>query len=234
MSHIAAVAGDPFNLEAMACAERYRAFLLGLVMARLDGGGEALDFGAGHGNFAQLLAGRGVAVTCVEPNLAFHDAIRRKGLGAAADLDAIAPESRGFVYSLNVLEHIDDDVAALREIKAVMRLGGRLFLYVPAFQCLYGPMDAHVGHVRRYSRRELEAKVRAAGFRVEDVRYADSLGFIASLFLKYRKGERGGQLSPGMVGFYDRFLFPVSRALDVVCGRWFGKNLMVTARKDGP
>ena len=71
----------------------------------------------------------------------------------------------------------------MRELYRVLQPGGRLLVYVPAFQVLHGPMDTAVGHYRRYTQASLIEKVRAAGFTVERSAYADSLGFVASYFI---------------------------------------------------
>jgi hypothetical protein len=90
-------------------------------------------------------------------------------------------------------------------------------------------MDANVGHVRRYSRDTLVRNVTAAGFEVEAVEYVDSIGFFATLAFKMT--DRGsGDVNPRMLRFYDRIIFPVSRALDRIVYRWFGKNLLLVAR----
>jgi hypothetical protein len=90
-------------------------------------------------------------------------------------------------------------------------------------------MDAKVGHVRRYTRTTLLASLTAAGFTVDDVRYADSLGFLAALAFKLL-ARGSGELDRRAVRLYDRLVFPLSRALDVLTHRWFGKNLVLLAR----
>jgi hypothetical protein len=131
---------------------------------------------------------------------------------------------------LNVLEHIDDDEAALRSLHAKLTDRGKLLIYVPAFQLLYTSMDAKVGHVRRYTRGMLMARVSAAGFQIERVAYADSIGFLATLTFKII-GNKNGDVSLAALKLYDRAIFPLSRALDLVARRWFGKNLLLIASK---
>ena len=127
-----------------------------------------------------------------------------------------------------MLEHIEDDLAALVELGRCLKSDGRLLLYVPAFDLLYSPMDARVGHFRRYRRRSLAEKLEQAGFRVDVARYADSLGFFATLVYK-AVGDASGALDPRAVRTYDRWLFPLSRLLDRALGGLVGKNLLVVA-----
>ena len=82
------------------------------------------------------------------------------------------------VCAFEVLEHIDDDKGALAEWVPFVRPGGHLVLSVPAFQERFGAMDAHAGHFRRYSPRELEARLVEAGLdEVEITVYAWPLGY---------------------------------------------------------
>jgi SAM-dependent methyltransferase len=73
------------------------------------------------------------------------------------------------VVCLNVLEHIEDDLAGLRNIHSVLQPGGRAIVLVPHDQKIYGTLDAALGHYRRYSEPELREKMQATGFRVQDV-----------------------------------------------------------------
>ena len=114
------------------------------------------------------------------------------------------------------------------EVYSRLKPGGVFYVYVPAFQVLFSSMDRKVGHFRRYTKGSLLPRLRSAGFEVRRARYADSLGFAASLAFKWFGNDRG-DLSPGGLTLYDRAVFPVSRALDLVCGPFFGKNLAVTA-----
>ena len=153
------------------------------------------------------------------------------GLRAHGDIAEIPDAGIDFAYSLNVLEHIDDDVAAIRALARTLRPGGRLLIYVPAFPLLYTSMDRKVGHVRRYRQRDLRTKVAAAGLTVTKAQYVDSLGFLATL--AYRMlGSDTGDIDRNALRTYDRYVFPVSRAADGVLRYVLGKNALVIARRD--
>ena len=218
------------NLEVMAEAVNYNAFLHAQVAARARPGDRILDFGAGIGTFARELVRHGHAVACLEPDPAQAQRLAADGLPVVADLAELPDASLDYVYTLNVLEHIDDDGAAARGIAAKLKPGGRLLVYVPAFQVLYSSMDRKVGHVRRYRREGLAGVVRNAGMGNVAARYVDSLGFLAAL--AYRVvGSDDGTIDRRALRTYDRFVFPVSRLLDRLVGRWFGKNVLLTAEK---
>jgi SAM-dependent methyltransferase len=220
------------NLEVMAEAVNYNAFLHAQVAARARPGDAILDFGAGIGTFARELVRRGHAVACVEPDHAQAQRLAAEGLRVVEGLDQLADASLDYAYTLNVLEHIEDDAAAVRGIAAKLRPGGRLLVYVPAFQVLYSSMDRKVGHVRRYRRDGLADVVRDAGLGNVVARYVDSLGFLAAL--AYRVvGNDDGTIDRRALRTYDRYVFPASRVLDRLVGRWFGKNVLLTAEKPG-
>ena len=75
------------------------------------------------------------------------------------------------IVCMNVLEHIEDDAATLRDFAQVLQPGGHLVLLVPAMKSLYGSMDRYLGHYRRYAMEELRAAVSNAGFDIETIRF---------------------------------------------------------------
>lgn len=142
-----------------------------------------LEIGCGQGAFGTRLAGSKkyvgvepdeasfrVARSRIEPRggQVIHGTHRAVPAGAAYDV----------VCFFEVLEHIDDDQAALAEWVKLVRPGGHIVMSVPAFQERFGPMDEHAGHFRRYSPDELASRLHEAG--LEDVRitvYGWPLGY---------------------------------------------------------
>jgi len=217
------------NLEAMKQATRYNRFLLDLIRGNATGA-RVLDHGAGAGTFAIPINQGELSVLCMEPDEQLRQALVAAGLDAVASLEDVPDSSVDYVYTLNVLEHIQDDQDAIANLFRCLKPGGRLLVYVPAFQLLYSSMDDHVGHFRRYRRGTLVTSLRQAGFEVDRARYVDSLGFFATLVYKLI-GNRSGTVSPGSVAFYDSLIFPLSRLLDVLSFGAFGKNLLVLTTK---
>jgi len=218
------------NLVAMREAHRYNAFLADLITRHAPAGGKWLDFGAGGGQFAIPLKRSGHHIVAVEVDAGLAQGIRSHGIPTFTSLDDVEDASFDFIYTLNVLEHISDDGAALRQLHRKLRPGGKLLVYVPAFQVLYSSMDTLVGHYRRYNKGGLRRVVQQAGFDVEHGAYADSIGYVASLAYRWLPG-RDGTITPGAVALYDRWIFPFSRALDAVASPWLGKNVYLVARK---
>ena len=108
-----------------------------------------------------------------------------------------------------------------------------MFLYLPAKMLLWSKLDEGVVPYRRYEYAEIKEKCAGVGLEVEVIHFAGRLGLFASLMMKvvgYTK--TGGIGSVACLKFYDRWLFPLSKALDWLgLKHLFGKNLVVVARR---
>src|SRR6185295_18341145 len=126
-----------------------------------------LDVGCGTGANLLMLSEYGEAegVDVSEDALAFCRArgLDKVKLGAAEELP-FADGTFDLVTGLDVVEHLDDDLAGLKEMRRVLRPGGRILLFVPAFMFLWGVQDDVSHHRRRYTRSGVEQVIRAAGF----------------------------------------------------------------------
>lgn len=218
------------NLEVMRLAHNYNAFLINQVRKAARGAQTALDFGAGLGAFAIKVRDAGLQVDTVETDPDLKAELVAHGFEVFSSTAGLDGEKYDFIYSLNVLEHIEDDFDVFLELSRISMVGGSVYIYVPALKILWSSMDDKVKHFRRYTRGELEGKMRRAGFVIERSRYCDAIGFFATLAFKL-VGSRGGDLNPIAIKIFDGFLFPLNRILDVICGPFFGKNVYVVARK---
>lgn len=219
------------NLEVMREAHKYNRFLRVLIREHAGSAKTALDFGAGIGTFSNSVELPPQQIHCVEPDVASQGHLSVKNFRAHSDIKEVEDCSIDYVFSLNVLEHIEDDAAAMNELYRVIKPGGRLLIYVPAFMALYTSMDSHVGHHRRYRLSGLKKLVSKAGFEIEKSAYFDALGFFATLVFKLFDKPEPAPLSPKMVGLYDRYAFPLSRLLSIPCAKILGKNAYVVAQR---
>lgn len=221
------------NLEIMRNAPRYNRALCDLVRRyRPEDTRVALDFGAGIGTFSHCPGEDAVSMVCVEPDPDQRRTLAEAGLQPAASLDEIGDNEIDYAFSLNVLEHIEDDFGACADLHRVLRPGGHLFIYVPAFPSLFTSMDEKVGHFRRYTRRSLREPLTAAGFTITKSAYYDFIGYFATLALKWANSSKDdGTLNPKQVRFYDSWVFPASRLLSPAFAGIAGKNLFVVATK---
>ncbi|MEO7774541.1 MAG: methyltransferase domain-containing protein [Steroidobacteraceae bacterium] len=218
------------NLEAMRDAHNYNAWLRNLVTTRAKKSDHIVDFGAGCGTFAAMLAGLGYDITCIEPDEPLRAEITRAGLKSFSSAEGLQPDSIDFVYTYNVLEHIENDNAQVKALASILKPGGSLLIFVPAFEGLYSAMDAKVGHFRRYRRAGVVRMLERNGLKIDFVHYGDTAGFFASALYKFIDPGTG-DIDPRTLKFFDRYLFPINRILDPLCMRLLGKNLIAVATK---
>jgi hypothetical protein len=183
------------------------------------------------GTFSKLIRERNVEVVCVESDAYLADILARDGFTTFSDLQEVPDGSVDFIFSLNVLEHVKDDFATICRLGTKLKKQGRLLIYVPAFQCLWTGLDDKLRHYRRYRRVGLERLVHSATLSLRESGYVDSLGFFATLIFKIF-GNRRGDLNARALAFYDRYVVPPSKALDLLLSDLFGKNVYVVASKD--
>lgn len=228
---------DAANLEAMSVARAYQAAMLRLVRDKLELGRaiHVADFGAGRGDYAAGLANAtGVSILSYEPDETLHVHYPAP-MEVVSSLDALSDGCLDAAYSLNVLEHIPDDVAALRAWAAKCKAGASIFLLVPANPALWTPMDTLVGHQRRYMPGTLRQVVQAAGLEVESAGWFDRTGYFATRIFgalsRIRPAKQGaGSVSKGQVRVFDA-MFACAEPLFERLNLAFGKNCWVLAKK---
>jgi SAM-dependent methyltransferase len=221
------------NLEVMQDAIKYNKYLLDLILLSAKKEESVVDFGAGSGTFSLPIAAAGYSVLCVETDPVLAVDLASQGMKVLNDLQQTDDNSIDYIYSLNVLEHIEDDIGITALWYSKLRPGGKVLVYVPAFQILFTSMDHKVGHVRRYSKASLRQILSSSGFEVSESRYADSIGFFATLAYKIF-GRADGAIDRAALRFYDRWIFPCSRFLDFIVHPFIGKNVYVRAIKPNP
>lgn len=230
------------DLEAMAFARNYHRWILDLFAPYL--GRRLVEVGAGTGSFSELLLERAPdSLTLVEPSAEMHRCLAERvedfqtetrvrtfndTFTRAAQLISSEQAPDSVIY-VNVLEHVADDAAELLVVREVLAPGGRLFVFVPALQWLYGSFDRQVGHLRRYTKKELSGKCERAGFRVLKSVYFDAAG-VLPWYLKYRV-LRSEKMEPAAVRVYDEFFVPVLRRVEALAPPPLGKNVLLVAEK---
>jgi glycosyltransferase involved in cell wall biosynthesis len=140
-------------------------------------GERILEIGAGIGNLTANLVPRAVYLAS-DVNPQYLDRLGKlrqtrpylKVQYTDASAGETYPEEQfDTVICLNVVEHLEDDVGALRNIRGSLEKNGRAIILVPNGPALYGSLDRVLGHYRRYTRKQLRECCEQAGFRVEKV-----------------------------------------------------------------
>lgn len=134
-----------------------------------------LDVGCGTGANLEMLARFGAAegVDVSDDALEFCRAKGLKTHKGLAEKLPFADESFDLVTALDVVEHLDDDVAGLKEMNRVLKKSGRTLIFVPAFMWLWGVQDDISNHRIRYTKRQIVERLEKAGFEIERATYAN-------------------------------------------------------------
>lgn len=167
-------------------ADDYRIYAINTyALKKLPPTGTVLDFGAGAGHLVDE-----ICTTCSEGEVdaidishvlldfmheRFKDTDRVNVING--EEEPLQEKRYDRIYTLDVLEHVEDDRQYMKDLHTALRPGGKIFINVPAHQELFSEFDENLGHYRRYSKQELREKLEQAGFVVEDIGYWNTLGY---------------------------------------------------------
>lgn len=133
------------------------------------------------------------------------------------------------VFGINVLEHIEDDETALKNIHESLRKNGKIVLLVPAKRFAYTKLDKELGHFRRYEKKELIEKLDKAGFEAEKIYFFNIVGLL-SWTVRNKVKRSNIHLKPYHVRIFDSIV-PVLRVIESVIPIPVGISLIAIARK---
>lgn len=224
------------DLEAMSFARNYHNWILDEFKPYLNG--HIAEVGAGMGNFSEFLLDAGIqGLVAFEPSdnmfslleqkftnnekvTAVHSLFERKSDTFKDSFDAVC--------YVNVLEHIEDDRAALAHAYKTLHQRGHILIFVPALSFLYSELDKRVGHFRRYTKQALIDTAASAGFTIKTIKYFDLLGilpwYFAFVLLKQTTTEAN-------VSLYDRWAVPIMHQIEQLLTPPIGKNLLLIGQK---
>jgi SAM-dependent methyltransferase len=235
----AAIRYDPHNLEILASLEERhfwfrarRRIIVDALQRWFPGPRRYLEIGSGTGYVAQ-----GIAEAFPQWDVVASDALARDASMLKLDVRAIPfRDSFDVVGAYDVLEHIDDDGAALDQLRATCRKGGGLLLTVPQHPFLWSPADRHAGHCRRYRRRDLEALLRGRGFEILQSASFNSVNLplfaLRSWFLNATGRDPGTAVPAPPVNWLLERSMELDRWM-IACGTGLkmGASLLVAARR---
>ncbi len=140
------------------------------------------------------------------------------------DLEQAPRREHSAFVALNVLEHIADDRRALRGAASLVRPGGRVIVFVPAFPFAAGRFDRAIGHHRRYTKSTLTAAYEEAGLTMETIRYVNAPG-LPAWFVSVRL--LGSEPRDGvLLRLWDRGVIPVAKRVERFRPPPFGQSVL--------
>lgn len=201
-------------------------------------GPEIAEVGAGVGNITQFLLNASRLV-CLEPFTPYFDYLRQRfaqhlnvkvypfPIESVPNAD-VAAGSFDSVVCLNVLEHIDDHVGALRNMRQLLRPGGNVIVFVPAMPFLFGAMDRAMGHLRRYTKRSLRQAFLDAGLRPVRARYINLVGVAGWLW--NGRIRKQATIPASATLLFDR-LVPILSAFERILPPLIGQSVLVVGKR---
>lgn len=133
------------------------------------------------------------------------------------------------ILYLDVIEHIKEDKKEIMKALNLLKKGGNLIINVPAFSYLYSNFDKDVGHYRRYSKSDFKKVLEGLNFQEANFIYFDSIGFFLSLLSKFFISNYKKNFDK-KIKFWNSMIW-ISRIIDFVSLRCFGKSLLVIIKK---
>lgn len=192
--------------------------------------GSVMEVGAGLGINTPFLLDSGVSsCLCLEPDARLAGSLTRAITNLpqcqvqVGTTSSITTQRFDSLVYIDVLEHIEDDRSELERAASLLNPGGSIVVLSPAYQFLYSPFDASIGHYRRYNRASLLA-CQPAGCRLEKLVFLDSIGLCTSL--ANRLLLRQALPSKSQILLWDRRLIPLSRLADPLIGYCCGRSIL--------
>jgi len=217
-------------LDDLAEAENYRRWLVALAQPWL--GSRVIEVGSGNGDYAAEYLAAGCEVTATElddtrlgilkERFAADPRVTVRSLGLPTEESGDHTAAVAF----NVVEHIADDVGAVRSLGQLVGPSGHVIVFVPAFEVAMSDFDREVG---RYTRRSLSATFEGAGLELDTIRYVNSLGLLAwivGMRLLHRRPESGEALRR-----WDSLVIPRLQRFEQRREPPFGQSLFAVGHK---
>ena len=205
---------------------------------------EVLDVGAGSGVFSKQLLDNNMckSAVCVDPNYSQNrnELYKDKPMRFLKSLNPDKP-TQELILMMDVLEHVPDDVALLKEYTENMPIGGKVLITVPAFQFIWSGHDVFLEHYRRYTVKTLEKTICDSGLIPIKSRYFFATKFpivaaarwIKNLLYKHGKIKRESELRlyPEWVNKTLIFVHTIERFLIFPFNRFFGLSIIAVCEK---
>lgn len=226
------------DLTTMREARRYQGHIFSFFRPYI--GARVLEVGSGIGTTTRTLVGMADRVVGIEPNRAsvvhlrqavgHHPAFTLRDCHLEeCDRAELVGEHFDTILCVNVLEHIEDDHAALcrfAEIAAPAR--AHVLIFVPAVEAAYGRLDAALGHHRRYSKRRLKRMFDHAALDLQVLKYTNPIGLLGWMFNTYV--TRSAAHSPRQIALFESLVAPWALRLERVVPVPVGLSLVAIGR----
>ncbi|MBR0974369.1 MULTISPECIES: class I SAM-dependent methyltransferase [Bradyrhizobium] len=224
--------------SAIADAQNYMDWVIEQFRPYLKG--EILEVGFGHGHYSNRLSQFGdycgvdhdresvehARTAMPGRKFAVCDILARE------QLRGLFPQGVDAVFTINVLEHIEDDATAIANLVDVLKPGGHLLISVPALMLLYNDLDRLAGHCRRYTTTRLADLLADQPVELVRLSYFNPIGGLGWLANRLKRHQSlNDDAVNGQIALFDKYIVPLSRALDPLSRSFFGQSVTCIARR---
>ncbi len=222
-------------LEVLEGAKNYNAWIASAIEPHLID--PILEIGSGIGNISEYFLKRDLTVSDIDGALVErfrinHSRVKNikfRTLDIENEPRDVLRNSYKSIFAVNVLEHIEDDEKALKNMFRLLAKNGKLILLVPAKEKAYTDLDKKLGHFRRYEKNDLRSKVVRAGFEIDELYFFNFVGLF-SWIIREKVDNSSGDLKPTHVAIFDKIV-PVLRFIEKRSRPFLGISLIVVATK---
>lgn len=206
--------------------------------------GNVLEIGSGIGNITQYIINDKFKVTASDIRTDYCDILQNKFgknqcLNAVKNIDIVHPDFNhqykdlfskfDTIIALNTIEHIENDLLAIKNCRKFLFENGNLIILVPANPALYNSFDKELKHFRRYTKAALENLFIKAGYKIQKTQYFNSIGVLGWWF----SGNvlRNKTIQEGQMKLFD-FMVPAFKIADKIVMNRAGLSLIVFGVKE--
>ena len=196
--------------------------------------GNVAEIGPGNGIFSEYYLDYCDKLHLFEPDKNLYSKLNDKctslkKITVINDKLNITTNTYDVILYLDVLEHIEDDEKEIYKAHKALKKGGYLVINVPAFKFLYSNFDKDVGHIKRYTKKDIKSLVSNYNFEIIKLNYYDSIGFFLSFLSKMISSNYKKDFEKKIKIWNS--LIPASRILDKIFISSFGKSLIAVIKK---
>lgn len=229
------------TLKAIAEADKFNHWMYQAIADHCQG--NILEIGSGIGNISeQVLAdGKNLSISDIRQN--YLDVLNQRFLGntnlqESFLLDIVDPdfdnthksrfEKYDTIFAMNIVEHVKDDSLALKNLKKLLKPGGKVIILVPAYQALYNRFDEELEHYRRYSFNQLSCLITSTDYNLIESKAFNFMGIFGWWFTGSIIKKK--TIPAGQMNLFNK-LVPIFRLLDILVRKRMGLSVIAVGQK---
>lgn len=223
---------DGWELDSFDKAKNFRNLQIEKIKKYIKGK-DILDVGSGTGGLINYYLKKTNKISAIEPSTKLKKILDRQfknKIKTFSDKNKLKKKYDVILY-MDVIEHIKKYNHEIDSIKKNLKKDGFIIINVPAFNFLYTNFDKNVGHVKRFSKKDISYLSKRHNLKIEKIEYYDSIGFLLIFFSKFIFGKYLKKTNvKNNIKIWDN-LIPISKFIDQILLNFLGKSLICVLKK---